>query len=555
MYEAWSALLAVSPVLLAGVLLTGFRMPAKWAMPAVYVATLLIALLAWRVSVAQAAAASIDGLFITADILLIVFSAILLLNMLEHSGGVDAIRRSFHNISDDRRVQLVIVAWLFGSFIEGAAGFGTPAAIAAPLLVALRFPPAAAVMIGLMIQSTAVTFGAVGTPILVGVEKGLPGAFTAELAAAGITRAEYLQMVTVRAACLHAVVGTFMPVFMVVMTTRFFGARKSWTEGLSILPFALLGGVAFTVPYVLTAWLLGPEFPSLVGAMAGLAIMLPAAHWKLLTPREPWRFPRQEDWPQEWRSQLVNNDVQQEKRPVVAVWLAWLPYVLVAALLVITRLESLGVKPWLQAVKITWTGIFGTPVVAESMPLYLPATVLLVAAAATFFLHRMTLEAATRAVHSSARVLLGAGFVLIFTIPMAQVYIQSGDKSASLESMPVVLAAFVADSVGGVWPLFAPTIGALGAFVAGSNTVSNMMFAGFQNSVAQKLGVSSPLVVALQATGAAAGNMIAVHNVVAASATVGLLGKEGATLRKTILPTIYYVTALGLLGLLAVYLL
>jgi lactate permease len=100
--------------------------------------------------------------------------------------------------------------------------------------------------------------------------------------------------------------------------------------------------------------------------------------------------------------------------------------------------------------------------------------------------------------------------------------------------------------------MFAGVTGGLGAFIAGSNTVSNLMFSAFQYGVAERLMISGVLIVALQAVGAAAGNMIAIHNVVAASATVGLLGKEGATLRKTILPTIYYLVFIGLLGLLAV---
>jgi lactate permease len=119
--------------------------------------------------------------------------------------------------------------------------------------------------------------------------------------------------------------------------------------------------------------------------------------------------------------------------------------------------------------------------------------------------------------------------------------------------MPVSMAQWVAAKVGSVWPLFAPSIGALGAFIAGSNTVSNLMFSLFQHSVARSLLISGTVVVALQAVGAAAGNMIAIHNVVAASATVGLLGQEGMTLRKTILPTLYYLFVVGILGLIFIY--
>ena len=206
------ALWAAVPILLAALVLIGFRWPARLSMPLVYLAAAMVALFVWDVSWIRVVASSIQGLFLTFNLLLIIFSAILLLKTLERSGAVSAIRRSFHHVSDDRRVQVVIIAWLFGSFIEGASGFGTPAAIAAPLLVALRFPAAAAVMLGMMIQSTAVTFGAVGTPILVGVQDGLsnPGE-------------DYLQMVTVRAAILHAITGTMMPTLMIMMMTRFFG--------------------------------------------------------------------------------------------------------------------------------------------------------------------------------------------------------------------------------------------------------------------------------------------------------------------------------------------
>ena len=552
MGQTTAAALAVLPIALGGVLLVGFRIAAKWAMPAVYACAVIIALTAWRMSGADVAASTIQGLFITFDILLIIFAAILLLNTLEESGGVAAIRRSFYTISDDRRVQVVIVAWLFGSFIEGAAGFGTPAAIAAPLMVAIGFPAAAAVMIGMMIQSTAVTFGAVGTPILIGVKGGLiHGAFTEQLAAAGLTPAQYLHAVGARAAVLHAITGTLMPTLMVVMMTRFFGGRKSWTEGLSILPFTLFGGLAFTVPYALTAIFLGPEFPSLVGALVGLAVVTFAAKRRWLLPKDRWDFESPDTWPDDWKSEI--KLVEHEGPRPIAVWLAWLPYLVVAALLVLTRWPGLPIGGWLKVPTIQWASMFGTEVTAKTSPLYLPSTMLGAAVLVTFFAHRMSGAAMGRAMRKSAKVILGAGFVLVFTVPMVRVYINSGTNAAGLDSMPRELAQWVAMHVGGVWPMFAGMIGALGAFIAGSNTVSNLMFSEFQHSVAVRLGFSGAMIVALQAVGAAAGNMIAIHNVVAASATVGLMGREGQTLRKTILPTVYYLIVIGLLGLIAVY--
>ncbi len=210
-------------------------------------------------------------------------------------------------------------------------------------------------------------------------------------------------------------------------------------------------------------------------------------------------------------------------------------------------------KEALTSVSLSWSNILGEAGVSGSIqPLYLPGGILIAVVLLTALLHRMRLGELRAAFGESTRTLAGAGFVLVFTIPMVRILINSGVNAADLVSMPVAMARLVADGVGDIYPLFAPTVGALGAFIAGSNTVSNLMLSDFQFNVAQQLGVSTAMMVALQAVGAAAGNMIAIHNVVAASATVGLLGREGVTIRKTLLPTIYYVLAAGLVGLIAI---
>jgi len=548
------AFLALLPIAVGGVLLVVFRVPARRAMPLAYMAAVVVAVAAWRMSATRIVAASIQGLFLTFDLLFIIFGALLLLHTLEQSGGVAALRRSFHGISDDRRVQVVIVAWLFGSFIEGAAGFGTPAAIAAPLMVALGFPAACAVMLGMMVQSTAVTFGAVGTPVLVGVQGGLGGeAFTADLAAAGIGMMTYLRAVTAKAVLLHATAGVLMPTWMVVMMTRFYGERRSWAEGLRVLPFTLFGGLAFVVPYVLFGTFLGPEFPSLLGAPVGLVIVVTAARHGLFVPRETWSFPERRSWSPEWVSGLEEEMAEVPEARHITTPLAWAPYLLVGVLLVLTRLPSLPVGAWLRAPAISWNDILGAGISASTTPLYLPGFILIVVVAITAWMHRMPTPQVLEAVQSSARVLVGAGIVLVFTVPMVRVYINSDVNGAEMLSMPIAMAEWVAGNVGRMWPFFAGATGALGAFIAGSNTVSNLMFSAFQYGVATRLGMSTVMIVALQAVGAAAGNMIAIHNVVAASATVGLLGREGATLRRTILPTVYYLAVIGLLGMLAIH--
>ncbi len=542
------ALLAILPIIVAGIMLVVFRVPARIAMPLVFVITALVAGKAWKMSLTNMIASSIQGLFITFNILFIIFAAILLLNTLKHSGALHVIRQGFSNLSSDRRVQLIIICWLFGSFIEGASGFGTPAAIVAPLLVALGFPAMTAVMLGMMVQSTAVTFGAVGTPILIGVRGGLEDAALPAIGNMDV----YIQQVTVYAALLHAIVGTLMPTIMIMMMTRFFGGNRSWTEGLTIMPFALFSGLAFTVPYFLTGCYLGPAFPSLLGALIGICLILLAVRHGFLLPRDHWDFPERTNWPAYWLGKLSSNEETTIHN--MSLFRAWLPYVMVVLLLVVTRLPEVGLGDWLKIVKFSWNKILGTSISASTTPLYLPAFMLLLVSLCTIVFHNIPVKKYKHALHESTITLLGAGFVLVFTIPMVRIYINSGINEQDMVSMPIALAQWVSMHVGEVWPLFAPVIGALGAFIAGSNTVSNLMFTQFQFSVAGQLGMTSALIVALQAVGAAAGNMIAIHNVVAASATVGLYGQEGATLRRTLLPLLYYLTALGVIGLIMVHL-
>lgn len=554
MSQTLLSILAFVPLVLAGVLLIGFRWPAKYAMPVVFLLTAIIGLTAWDMSFNRVLASSLQGLILTAAILWIIFGAILLLNTLKHSGGIAAIRRGFATITPDRRVQALIVAWLFGCFIEGASGFGTPAAVAAPLLVALGFPALAAVVLGMMVQSTPVSFGAVGTPILVGVAGGLDQAgMSAQLATMGSSWEVFFHLIFSRVAITHGLIGIFMPLIMLSIMTRFFGKNQSWKEGLEMAPFAIFTGLAFVIPYIAAGVFLGPEFPSMIGAMVGLAIVIPAAKAGFLLPKTAWDFAPASEWPAEWMGKIEMKLEDIAGKTPISVRMAWAPYVLLAIFLVASRVFP-ELKAALLSVSFGWIDILGeTGISGKLEPLYLPGGILCMVVLVTALLHRMRLSELGAAVNESSRTLLGAGFVLIFTIPMVRILINSGVNGADLVSMPVAMAQLVADSVGGVYPFFAPAVGALGAFIAGSNTVSNLMLSQFQFNAAGLLGVSGAMMVAAQSVGAAAGNMIAIHNVVAASATVGLLGREGITLRKTILPTLYYLIAAGSITMIAMY--
>lgn len=558
------ALLAVLPIAVVAIFLVGMRWPARHAMPLCYLVAVALAWSVWKVPSVAVAAASLKGLVVAAELLFIIFGAILLLATVTRGGAIATIRKSFRDISPDRRIQVIIVAWLFGSFIEGSAGFGTPAAVAVPLLVGLGFPALPAVVAGMIIQSTPVSFGAVGTPILVGVRSGLAGEGTIEAFAESVgheSASDMLAMIGLRVAMLHAIIGTLIPLFVVTLMTRFFGPNRSAQDGLAVWPFAIFAALAMTIPSVSVAYFFGPEFPSLLGGLIGLAIVVPAARAGFLMPRKDqvWDFGDQvgelgrRDRLQSCWTGTDNSQATATSAPAIGIVNAWIPYVIVAGLLVLTRQSSLpgsDVSPAaiVKAIQIPINQIFGTAISHQFHPLHSPGTLFILASLVTWRLHRITRHQYIAAWQDAGRTVRSASVALIFTTPMVQVFITSGGGDAGYAAMPIALAQGVERLAGSAWPLFAPLVGGIGAAVAGSNTISNMMFSLFQFEVGTKIGVDPFWIVALQAVGGAAGNTICVHNVVAASAVVGLSGQESIIIRKTAIVFAYYVMLAGGLG-------
>ncbi len=571
------AFVALIPILTVGLLLVILRWPARRAMPLAYLLVALLAFSVWNIEFSQIADASLKGLVIASTLLYIIFGAILLLETLRSSGALDSIRNGFNNISADRRVQVIVVAWLFGSFIEGSAGFGTPAAVAVPLLIGLGFPPLAAVMAGMIIQSTPVSFGALGTPILVGVATGLgadPAVLT-DAQSAGFAISDgalpegYLAMIGARVAILHAVIGTLIPLILVSMLTRFFGTNRSFYEGLRIWKFALFSAVSMTIPYTLVAIFLGPEFPSLFGGLTGLALVIWAAKKKFLIPAErPWDFPKRENWRVDWFSDADRISLEnpaasagqknsEAGKPVVdthppGILMAWLPYLLVALFLVVTRVPEFQLKPLLLTIGRLQYEFPSSGIKIDVKPLYLPGTLFLLVSLLTWRLHRIPFGSYRLAWTRSAKTTLSASVALIFTVPLVQVFLNSSNGLAGYPEMPIALAEGLSSLTGKAWPIFSPIVGGLGAFVAGSNTVSNMMFSLFQFNIGLQTGFDPAWIVALQAVGGAAGNTICIHNVVAASAVAGIYGKEGSIIRLTLPVFFYYALGAGVIGFVVV---
>jgi lactate permease len=568
--------LALLPLAAITVLMVVLYQPATRTMPIAWGIAVVAGYVGWGMSPDLLAAASIVGVFTATEILWIVFGAILLLYTLKQSGAFDVINAGFSSISDDRRVQVVLLVFLMGSFIEGAAGFGTPAAIVGPLLVGLGFPPMAAVVVALTGNLMAITFGAVGTPLIIGLEDVFStGSIPSELSAAGFESVSaYVAQVAVWAASIHALVGVVLPFVGVAMMTRFFGEERSIRPALEVLPLTLYAWASFAVPYWLTAYFLGPTFPALVGAMVGLFVTAATLRAGYLRPDEEWDFGPRENWPAHWVGDIEPGEstgtggaTGTGSGPAAAdggtatvttdrgmsLGMAWLPYVLTAALLVVTRVWS-PLQTFLQSnLIVAWTDIFGYSGLSGSFrTLYLPGAIFVVVSALTYVLHDMDAPEIRASWRETVEKILPAVVALWFAVATVQVMINSG-RAGALDSMLVVLSDLTANAAGVAYPIFASLVGAFGAFIAGSNTVSDILFGTFQYNAAQNIGVPTQVVVGAQAVGGAIGNLVAIHNVVAALAVVGLVGEEGRVIRLELIPLAYYATATGLLTLLFAY--
>ncbi|MGE4519458.1 MAG: L-lactate permease [Desulfobacteraceae bacterium] len=550
------ALIALTPILLALVLMVGMRWPATKAMPLAWLVCALFGLAVWKLPAAYVAALTIQGGITAVGILIIVFGAILILFTLKESGAMETIQHGFQGISRDRRVQVIIIGYMFAAFLEGAAGFGTPAALAAPILLSLGFPPLAAIVMCLVFNSFPVTFGAVGTPVVLGF-KYLTGLVTSAAAsgAPGInftSMEEFNFVVGKWSTFMHLPMIYILPLFMLGFMTRFFGENRKWSEGLGAWKFSLFSSTAFAVPYLLTAWLVGPEFPSLLGGLAGLAVIIFGAKKGFCLPQKNWDFGPKSTWENEWTG-TVTVEEGTEFKANMSQLKAWTPYVLIGIILVLTRIPEFGLKSWLAGISLSFKGILGFESVNASIQyLYLPGSIpFALVAVLTVFIHKIPSRQAAAAWKDAIVKMKNPAIALFFSVAIVSIFRGSGINDAVLNpngylSMPLALADSVSNLAGKSWPMFAAFVGGLGSFITGSNTVSDLLFAEFQWGVASSLELPRQIIVASQAAGGAMGNMVCIHNIVAACAVVGLSGKEGLILRKTVWPFLLYGLIVGI---------
>lgn len=541
------ALLAIAPIVVALILMVGMNWPATRAMPLAWLTCVLCAIGGWSLDLTYIAALSLQGVVVAFGVLLIVFGAILMLFTLEESGGMETIKYGMQNLSSDRRVQALIIGFMFAAFIEGAAGFGSPAALAAPLLVGLGFPAMCAAVICLVFNSFPVTFGVVGIPIITGcgflaepVKKAVEAANAAGTPLPFTDYESFIRLTGEWVPWMHIPMAYVLAVFMMGFMTRFFGPERSWAPGFKAWPFAVFTATCFAIPYTFCAWFVGPEFPSIIGGFVGLCAVAWGAKVGFCVPKEVWGFGPSDKWDPDWTG-TTEVDTTSEFKPRMSQLMAWLPYIITCLLLVLSRVPEIGLKSILLSQKIAFTDILGFKGVNASIDyLYVPGSFFIFVSLITIMLHKMNGQAVKNAWQHSFSSMKSPTIALIFAVALVSIFRGSGTNPLGEPSMPLALATALGEVAGNIWPMVCAFVGGLGAFITGSCTVSDLMFSEFQWDMAGLLHLPREIIIATQTVGGSMGNMICIHNIVAACAVVGLSGREGAILRRTFWPFVLY---------------
>ncbi len=457
--------------------------------------TIILAVFYWQILPVYLSASIIKGLFVALDIFIIIFGAIFFLEILKATKIIGNLCLYLESLSKDYRVQVIVLAWFLGNFIEGTAGFGTPAAVVAPLLIGLGLTPITAVIVSLLGNSTSTAFGAAGTPIRVGF--------------AGLN----VSSVPLDAA-LIGLIGFIVPVFMLWIVTR--DKVKQKENFLEALPFAIWAGLAFVLPALATVFL-GQEFPSILGAVIGMVLIFITIRLKLFMPKTVRK--------------LREEELQ---KPSLSFTKVIFPYAFLVLLLIIGKFVL---------------GTTGIPVnfgIKHTFTFFNPGLAFLLAGLPVIFFIAKDKKLALVSLKTSFKRALQPFLVIAVMSALVQIMIYSGNNRSGL----LAPLEYLASSLKVAWlPFISPFIGAFGSFLTGSATISNIMFGDLLATASQIINLNAGKILALELVGAAAGNMIALADILAAEAVVGLKEKTRVVIKGVFIPCLIYVLLIGLVGM------
>ncbi len=459
--------------------------------------------------------------------ILIIWGAILLFRTMENSGSMNIIKEWLNTVSRNKIAQLMIIGWAFAFLIEGASGFGTPAALAAPVLVGLGFKPVRVAILALIMNTVPVSFGAIGTPTWFGFG-------SLNLSSAELIRIGY------ESALIHFAAALVIPVIALSFVV-------SWSEIRKNIIFIYISILGTVIPYFIVAGF-NYEFPALIGGASGLVLSTVFAKKGI---------------------GLQKEKAAQATISSGALFKASFPLWGTIVLLIVTRIQQLGIKAILisgdpslaidmgslgqlsisPSLVIGLNNIFLTDIDWNIKLLYIPAILpFFVISLLTFRIMKMSRSSVRSTLADTNSKIKNPAIALMAALVFVKLLMSGGEQSGT-----VIIGRALTVIVGSNWKFFASYLGAFGSFFAGSNTISNLTFGGIQLSMAKNLGLSIPTILAMQSVGGAYGNMICINNIVAVSSVLGLENKEGYILKRTVLPMLIYGIVAGVAALIFLY--
>ena len=504
----WSALVAGIPLVSLFYMLAVRRAKGHYAAALAVSLAFLLALFVWGMPTSTAfSALTFGAAFGLFPIIWIVVTAVWVYNMTVESGEFEYIKDSLARLTDDRRLQAIFIAFAFGSFIEGTAGFGTPVAITAAMLVGLGFKPLYAAGLCLIANTAPVAFGAIGIPIIVGAQ------------VSGLNEMTVSQ-----------IVGRQLPFLALIVPLWLCCVMCGFRRSLEVLPAIIVAGVAFAGTQFLFSNYHGPTLPDIMSALATIiAMVLLLRVWK---PARVWRFEGEKE-----------SKIEGTAPPLGVVVRAWLPYIILAVMVFLWGLPQF--KNMLNAIpgamiKFAWPGLDG--MVEKTLPIvtknsaygaiftfnWLSAGGTAILIAGFIAVPFMPGYSFSKAVNCFSRTIYQLRFpILTIAMILGLAYLMNYSGMSSTMGIAFTLT-------GSLFPLFSPILGWLGVFLTGSDTSSNALFCGMQRSTAEVVGMDPNLAVAANSSGGVTGKMISPQSISVATAATNLVGREGDLFRFTL---------------------
>jgi lactate permease len=516
-------------------------MPSNKALPLSALVLYFIVLIVFRSDPNLVHANVVKGLLVAWTPILIIAGAIFLFKTMEFTGGLGIIKQWLNSVSENKVAQLMIVGWAFPFLIEGASGFGTPAAIAAPILVGLGFNPIRVAILALIMNTVPVSFGAVGTPTWFG------------FSGVDLSESETL-LIGFKSAIIHSIIALVIPLIALSRVVKWRSIFKNWG-------FILISVSATVIPYLIIAKF-NYEFPSLIGGAFGLLVSVIAAKKGLGLSSEKTILQGVSE------GEIIPAEAAPASAKIRSVDLlkAMFPLWGTILVLIVTRISQLGVKALLTASEpslsvpmgslgefsispslvVGMKDIFNTDLSWSHAILYVPSILPFVfISLLAFWWYRSPGSMVKSAFSSTLKQMKNPTLALLGALVFVNLMMMGGADSAVNK-----IGESLADVTGDKWVYFSSFMGALGSFFSGSATISNLTFASIQDSIATTLSLDRTTILALQSVGGSLGNMVSINNIVAVASILALGNMEGYILKRTVVPMVIYAVLAGVLAVL-----